>query len=131
MGGEDCFGEDAPADRRWRVLLQSGSREGEELRRVWHRLKEEEEQASAWLDEEVQLQGETGGRGRHLLRWKHSRQIDGGKGRYKCAASDQSLGVAPHPSKIHQASVGVDAKTQMLKCLASSYAWSRQLPLKC
>ena len=53
MGGEDCFGEDAPADQRWRVLLRSGSREGEELRRVWHRMKEEEEQASAWLGEEV------------------------------------------------------------------------------
>ena len=54
--------------------------------------------------------------------------------RLKVAAKknvDQSPGVAPHPSKIQQASVGVDAKRQMLKCLASSFAWSRQLPLKC
>ena len=34
-------------------MLQSGSREGEELRRVWCRLKVEEEQASTWLGEEV------------------------------------------------------------------------------
>ena len=38
MGGLDCFGEDAPSDARWRVMLQSGSREGVELRRVWIRL---------------------------------------------------------------------------------------------
>ena len=38
--------EYAPADQRWRVMLQSRSGEGEELHRVWRRLKEEEEQAS-------------------------------------------------------------------------------------
>ena len=32
MGGEDCFGEEAPSDNRWRVMLGSGCREGEELR---------------------------------------------------------------------------------------------------
>ena len=41
------------ADLRWRVMLESGSREGEELRRVWDKLRQEEVQAAAWLDEEV------------------------------------------------------------------------------
>ena len=35
-------GEDAPADSRWRVLIQSGCREGAELSRVWDTLKKEE-----------------------------------------------------------------------------------------
>ena len=48
MGGLECFGQDAPEDSRWRVLLQSGCREGEELRSVWRGLQEEEEQAGAW-----------------------------------------------------------------------------------
>ena len=41
MGGQECFGEDAPADQRWRVMLASGCREGEELRRVWNNLQQE------------------------------------------------------------------------------------------
>ena len=52
VGGEECFGEDATGEDRWRVMLNSGSREGEELRRVWELLKLEEEQAAAWLGEE-------------------------------------------------------------------------------
>ncbi len=54
MGGLECFVEDAPYDSRWRVLLQSGCREGEELRSVWRALQEDEEQAAAWLDREMQ-----------------------------------------------------------------------------
>ena len=50
MGGQDCFGEDAPLDMRWRIMLESGSREGEELRRVWSKLRQEELQAAAWLE---------------------------------------------------------------------------------
>ena len=54
MGGQDCFGDDAPSDMRWKIMLESGSREGEELRRVWSKLRQEELQAAAWLEEEVQ-----------------------------------------------------------------------------
>ena len=54
VGGQDCFGEDAPPDLRWRILLESGSREGEELSRVWTELRQEELQAAGWLEEEVQ-----------------------------------------------------------------------------
>lgn len=43
MGGDDCFGEDA-GENRWRVMLSSGCREGEELRRAWSSLQEEEQQ---------------------------------------------------------------------------------------
>jgi hypothetical protein len=32
FGGADCFGEDAPEESRWRVMLQSGCQEGQELR---------------------------------------------------------------------------------------------------
>ena len=35
-------------------MLNSGCREGEELKRVWNLLKLEEEQAATWLGEEVQ-----------------------------------------------------------------------------
>ena len=35
-------------------MMESGSREGEELRRVWSSLKEEEQQAADWLGREVQ-----------------------------------------------------------------------------
>ena len=55
MGGEECFGEDAPAVSRWRVMLESGCREGDELRRVWSALQEEEQQAATWLEKEVQV----------------------------------------------------------------------------
>ena len=54
LGGEECFGEDAAGDRRWRVMLESGSREGEELRRVWQALKAEEQQAAVWLGRDAQ-----------------------------------------------------------------------------
>ena len=52
MGGQDCFGEDAPSDSRWRVLLASGCREGEELQSAWQRLKEEEVRVAGWLGRE-------------------------------------------------------------------------------
>jgi hypothetical protein len=54
MGGEECFGEEAAGENRWRVMLASGCREGEELRRVWNLMKTEEQQAATWLDVEVQ-----------------------------------------------------------------------------
>ena len=38
----------------FRHEMESGSREGEELRRVWSKLRQEELQAAAWLEEEVQ-----------------------------------------------------------------------------
>ena len=53
LGGAESFGEDAPETIRWRVMLGSGCREGEELRRVWNHLKEEEQQAATWLNREV------------------------------------------------------------------------------
>ena len=53
MGGEECFGEEAAGDR-WRVMLGSGSREGVELRRLWSNLQEEERQAAAWLELDMQ-----------------------------------------------------------------------------
>ena len=34
--------------------MESGSREGEELRKVWSKLRQEELQAAAWLEDEVQ-----------------------------------------------------------------------------
>ena len=53
MGGEECFGEEAPGDR-WRVMLRSGCREGIELRRLWTSLQEEERQAATWLEQDMQ-----------------------------------------------------------------------------
>ena len=65
MGGDECFGEDALGDR-WRVMVTSGCREGEELKRLWSVLQEEERQAATWLEQEMQENisqrvGEVGG----------------------------------------------------------------------
>ena len=53
LGGDECFGEEAPGNR-WRVMLGSGCREGVELRRLWSSLQEEERQASTWLEQDLQ-----------------------------------------------------------------------------
>ena len=54
FGGADCFGEDAPEESRWRVILESGCQEGEELRALWASLQQEEQQAAGWLRREGQ-----------------------------------------------------------------------------
>ena len=53
VGGEESFGADAPDSTRWRVMLDSGCREGEELKNVWSHLKEQEQQAATWLNRDV------------------------------------------------------------------------------
>ena len=52
-GGEDCWGEAASKDDRWRKVLSSGCREGRELRRIWLKIMTEAEQCAAYLGEEV------------------------------------------------------------------------------
>ena len=52
-GGVECWGEGADTGTRWRVLLQSGCREGLELRRVWSELCAEAVEAADWLGEDV------------------------------------------------------------------------------
>ena len=52
-GGAECWGEGADTGTRWRVLLQSGCREGLELRRVWSDLCLEAVEASDLLGEKV------------------------------------------------------------------------------
>ena len=52
-GGEECWGERAPKEERWRKVLDSGCAEGTELRRVWGRLFREAQLTAAWLGEEV------------------------------------------------------------------------------
>ena len=54
LGGEECFGDEALGHDRWRVMLNSGCREGFELKRVWTKMKLEEEQAATWLGIEMQ-----------------------------------------------------------------------------
>ena len=52
-GGEDCWGEGASSDSRWRIVLESGCQEGDELRRVWSRLVIQGREAADWLGEEL------------------------------------------------------------------------------
>ena len=52
-GGEDCWGEAASNDDRWRKVLDSGCREGRELRRSWLTMMTEAEQCATYLGEEV------------------------------------------------------------------------------
>ena len=54
VGGDDAFGEAASGDGRWRTLLASGSRVGEEFGTAWRCLQGEAEAAAAWLGEEVE-----------------------------------------------------------------------------
>ena len=54
MGGLDCFGEGAPEETRWAVMLRSGCREGVELSHVWRSLQQEEQDSARWLGVEVQ-----------------------------------------------------------------------------
>ena len=52
-GGEECWGEEADPSQRWRVVLSSGCREGEEVRRVWSTLQGEARASADFLGEEV------------------------------------------------------------------------------
>ena len=53
-GGRECWGGAADTDRRWSVVLSSGSREGRELREVWSKLKGEAVESADWLGREVE-----------------------------------------------------------------------------
>ena len=53
VGGEDRFGETASGDDRWRTLLDSGSKLGQEVNEAWGALQREDQDAAAWLGEEV------------------------------------------------------------------------------
>ena len=52
-GGEECWGEGAPKEDRWRRVLDSGCQEGVELRMVMGPIYREAQLAAAWLGEEV------------------------------------------------------------------------------
>ena len=52
-GGEECWGEDAEEESRWRQVLASGCSVGVELRRSWNRIQLEARQSATWLGEEV------------------------------------------------------------------------------
>ena len=54
LGGDEAFGEASSGDGRWRTLLASGSRVGEEFGTAWRSLQGEAEAAAAWLGEEVE-----------------------------------------------------------------------------
>ena len=54
FGGEDFFGPEADPEVRWRAMLESGCREGTELKSVWSLLQQEAHQAADWLGEERQ-----------------------------------------------------------------------------
>jgi len=52
-GSEECWGEEAAVEDRWRIVLSSGCSEGAELRRLWERLQREARVSADWLGEEV------------------------------------------------------------------------------
>ena len=51
--GKECWGEWADTGNRWSTALQSGSREGTELERIWGKLKGEAVESSELLGREV------------------------------------------------------------------------------
>ena len=52
-GGEDCWGENAPSEDRWRCVLSSGCSIGDELRTIWERIQNEARISAEWLGEEI------------------------------------------------------------------------------
>ena len=48
VGGDEAFGEAASGDGRWRTLLASSARVGEEFWTAWRCLKDEVVAAAAW-----------------------------------------------------------------------------------
>ena len=52
-GGEDCWGENAPSEDRWRCVLSSGCSIGDELRTSWERIQNEARISAEWLGEEI------------------------------------------------------------------------------
>ena len=52
-GGPECWGDEEDEKRRWRRVLESGCREGVELRQEWGWLRLEAMQCSGYLREEV------------------------------------------------------------------------------
>jgi hypothetical protein len=52
-GGVECWGDRVDTGTRWRVVLQSGCREGREIRKVWTELCAEAVEVAAWLGEDV------------------------------------------------------------------------------
>ena len=54
-GGVECWGENAPKERRWRKVLAAGTGEGEEMARSWALLTRKAYQSVAWLGEGHEL----------------------------------------------------------------------------
>ena len=52
-GGEDCWGEGADEKNRWRKVLESGCREGREMRRAWVKISTEAQSCMNFLEEEM------------------------------------------------------------------------------
>ena len=50
-GGEDCWGEGAPTETRWRQVLASNCSMAGEMRRSWEKIQLEARQTSDWLQE--------------------------------------------------------------------------------
>ena len=47
--GPECWGEGTSNEDRWRQVLASGSRAGQDMTRVWDGLQQEKQQVFRWL----------------------------------------------------------------------------------
>ena len=52
-GGEECWGEGAPAETRWRQVLASDCSMAGEMKRSWESIQQEARHSAAWLQEPV------------------------------------------------------------------------------
>ena len=50
-GGEECWGEEAPHETRWRQVLTSNCSMAGEMRRSWTKIQQEAQDSSLWLQE--------------------------------------------------------------------------------
>ena len=115
-------------------MLESGSREGEELRRIWLTLKEEEQQAAAWLGRDaqeslsVQVECVGGNSCDGSTRGKISEERDKTWANLITKSLEsQSSSSGPNQS----AHLVLVAERQVVICLATSFAWPRHKFVKC
>ena len=52
-GGEECWGQDGQTEDRWRGILNSGCRDGNEIKRIWTKIQLEAQASADWLGEDV------------------------------------------------------------------------------
>ena len=92
-GGEASWGSGADPGERWKATLESGCREGDEMRRAWEILTAEAREAAEWLGTEVEkvFTGSLAGLGEGSLSGKTRGEITSARERTKAQLLTKAL----------------------------------------